>query len=235
MALALAAGALCAEEKSQSKTDSEPDFSKVISAMKSKIDLSDEQESRVSLLFREYVEKRKSVMEQYPGDDDDDILSRRIEIRRLNHEAESEIEKLLGEDQLETYRAIAREHMAPRRGGERNKASGERIEEMIQRLDLDDEKAGKVRPILEGQAERIRLMMGDRGTTGGGGGERPDMRKMEKIRKEMDDIESDTEKKLEKVLDSEQMKEYREIVRERREKMREKRRAPGDPGGPGRP
>lgn len=235
MALALAAGALCAGEKNGAKTEAEPDFSRVLSAMKSKIDLSDEQESRVSLLFREYVEKRKNVMDQYPGDDDNDILSRRIEIRRLNHETESEVEKLLDGDQLETYRAIAREHMAPRRGGERDKASGDRIGEMIQRLDLDDEMAGKVRPILEEQAERIRLLMGDGGPAGGAGGGRPDMRKMEKMRKEMDGIENDTEKKLEKVLDSEQMKAYREIVRERRERMREKRRDPGNPGGPGRP
>lgn len=95
------------------------------------------------------------------------------------------------------------------------------LAEVQERLQLTDEQAGQVRPILqEGMQQRRALLQQFQEAHGG----RRYRQALRRLRKNLQQIQEETEAKLRPVLTEEQMTEYRQIQDERRARLREEMR-----------
>ena len=197
------------------------DLSGVLAKVKNSFELTDEQQKAVSELYREYSNGRKSVLEEFPGEDDNDILSRQIEIRRLNRMIENKMIEILSPEQAKDFGRILEEHRSSMRADRRDQRDSEKIEMIFKRLGLDKEQEEKAGIILDSHFEKLRLLMKDRNKDRAG---------MEAMRESIEKINDETEKKLGTVLTEDQMKEYLKIVSEERDRMKPPRRPPGGKG-----
>ncbi|MFH1689467.1 MAG: hypothetical protein ABIE42_04430 [Candidatus Eisenbacteria bacterium] len=115
------------------------------------------------------------------------------------------------------------------RGGAMQMPQGPSVYEIITQLELEPEQLPLVRAALEAaEDEREEMFAAMRPQSGG----RPDPSMMDDIRAGMDDLNERTEDRLAELLTSEQMNEYRELIRKAellREQMRS--RMSGGPGG----
>ncbi len=223
--LMILAAPLFAQEADTTMYDSE-DFTKVLTEVKSKLDLTEEQEKEMSQIFREYRKERRGIARRFNDNHRKGRRSRGMEFGRLNHETRCRVEDVLGPDKIEAFREIARHHhggpmdgrhrdqedrrYARRRFNDENR--DEHFSEMVEILGLEENQTEKVRKIVDNQMEKIRSIMDD------------DRRKnMDKMRDRMDDIHAETEKELSTVLTPEQMETYRKLAAERREMMKSMR------------
>ena len=103
-----------------------------------------------------------------------------------------------------------------------------RVGEIRERLALTGEQAGAALPILRAALEQHRAVLTAHGFdphARAGGAERPGLRTLRKLRRDMDAVRAETAEKLAKVLDEEQLAEYRKIQDENRREMRRRIRA----------
>lgn len=84
--------------------------------------------------------------------------------------------------------------------------------ELTERLDLSEEQAEKVKPVMLEHAQNMKALKNKYKGKG--------RREMMKAKAEVDDIDEQTEKKLEKLLSKEQMEEYKKIREERKSRNR---------------
>jgi Spy/CpxP family protein refolding chaperone len=228
LGLMILATPLLAQEADTSavQIDDTEDFTKVLTEVKSKLDLTEEQEKEMSQIFREYRKGRRGIARRFDDSDRKGRRSRRMEFGRLNRDTRCRVEEVLGADKVEAFREISRRH----RGGPMNGRHGDQedrrfarrefndenrdkhFSEMVESLGLKEEQTEKVRKIVDNQMEKIRSVMDE------------DKRKdMDKVRDRMDDIHAETEKELSSILTPEQMETYRKLAAERREMMRSMR------------
>ncbi|MBN2071395.1 MAG: hypothetical protein JW814_08060 [Candidatus Krumholzibacteriota bacterium] len=200
----------------------ESDYSKLLVRVKSTITLTPDQDANISALYREYNSSRKSIIEKYPEENDNDRLSRQIEIRRLNRDIETRLIEILDPEQLETFNGIREEHIGSARREHREKMRTDEIDLIIERLELTGDQEEKVIEILEKRSEKINALMEGRKDRGRGG--------FADMRKRMEMIDSEIEESLRAILNDDQMIEYTKIHEERREKMRSTRPGPGGSG-----
>ncbi len=101
----------------------------------------------------------------------------------------------------------------------------ERIDEIVERLELSDEQIEQISPILQDSMERQRAILESYGVdpaNRGEGGQRPGMRKARAMRKEMSEVREDSRGAMAEFLSDEQMDELQLIQEERRDALREK-------------
>ena len=102
------------------------------------------------------------------------------------------------------------------------------LQEAQERLQLSDEQASRLRPILTEDAEQRLEVIGKYATDENGERKRPSRKDMKEMRDQIQMVNERTNKSLSMVLNEEQLVEYREMMSERRASMREeakKRRA----------
>ena len=105
-----------------------------------------------------------------------------------------------------------------------------RVGEIRERLALTEEQAEATLPILRAAVEKQRAVLAEHGfdpgvRAGRGGVERPGLRTLRKLRRDMDAVRAETAEKLAEVLDEEQLAEYGKIQEENRREMRHRIRA----------
>lgn len=104
----------------------------------------------------------------------------------------------------------------------------EQMEQTVERLDLTDEQIEQVKPILEESRASQQAIMAKYGVdpeSRAGSGKKLDMRQARAIRKELNEVQEDTNAELKKILSAEQLEEFEVIQQERREQMRERMRS----------
>lgn len=201
----------------------------IVSALKERLQLTEEQEQEIRSIIEDDFKKLNDLKEKYSEDNSTDELSLLIEVRRLRKETEDRIEAVLTEEQMEGYRKLQGEYLAKVQREARNKITDDWILEMKERLDLTEEQADLVLPILDEARKQRQAMMEKfrgqgRGGMGPGGVGRGDMSAMREMREEMQRLDEQTEQRLAKILTEKQMDEYRKIKKEQRERMRERMR-----------
>jgi len=95
----------------------------------------------------------------------------------------------------------------------------ERMETLRERLELTDEQAAALEPIVADNIERRRVLLEEAGIEPGG--ERPSRREMKKLRDGLNALRKETEPKIAEILTAEQMAEYRAFQDETKSEMRE--------------
>jgi hypothetical protein len=91
----------------------------------------------------------------------------------------------------------------------------------IEELELTEEQLDPFKRIIEDNFQQRRAIMETYGMGPNGDGERPNMREMRKMRKEMQAVRKTTENELSTLLTPEQMELWKTMAEENREKMRE--------------
>ncbi|MEM9301712.1 MAG: hypothetical protein AAGE01_06355 [Pseudomonadota bacterium] len=99
-----------------------------------------------------------------------------------------------------------------------------RMAENAARLNLTDEQRADLEPILRANFEETRALLQKHGL-GQGATERPGLRQMRALQKDMKPVRERTDRQVAEILSDEQMAEFRLIQDERREQMRAEIRA----------
>lgn len=207
--------------------DRTPD--RAVKEFKKLLDLNEEQEARITTIVYEHFAKRDSFLALYPEETETDRLSLLVEMRRVWDDTDMLVEAVLEEDQLEEYREFKKELKKNAREFAYDSVSEAAIKDMIEKLDLTDEQADRVIPILRKSNHRRRKLLEDARQGGRGA--------MQSARSQLETIDGETEEQLESILTEEQMKKYKKILeeqrQERRERMREQRGGRNGRGGGG--
>ena len=98
----------------------------------------------------------------------------------------------------------------------------QRMEQIVERLDLSDEQREQIRPIMENSAKQRRAVLEKHGV--GPGKPEPDRETKRAIHTDMQPVRAETEQQLATVLSDEQMEEFRQIRQELRDEWRARRR-----------
>lgn len=108
---------------------------------------------------------------------------------------------------------------------DRREQAMQRVEANLQdaqeRLQLSDEQAAQLRPILTKDAEQRLEVIGKYATDENGERKRPSRKDMKEMRDQIQMINERSNESLSRILSAEQMAEYREMMNERRASMRE--------------
>lgn len=102
------------------------------------------------------------------------------------------------------------------------------MEQTIERLDLTDEQIERVKPILEETRASRQAIMARYGVDPDGGavgGKKLGLREARAMRKELNQVQEETNAELKKILNAEQLKELEVIQQERSDDMRERIRS----------
>ncbi len=177
-----------------------------VERLKTSLNLSEEQTGQVRLILTNAAKETKQIRQLNQGDQEAIAAA----MKDLRDRTSQQIENILTPDQQKKYQTIKDQFRAP--GGN----SGQELETLTERLNLTDEQAAKIEPILASAREQMQELRQNRS------GDRQEMRsKMQSIFQERD-------KKIEEVLTDSQKKEYEKYQQERREQMMNR---PGQRGG----
>ena len=103
----------------------------------------------------------------------------------------------------------------------------ERMQQTIERLELTDEQIEQATPVFEKAAAARQAILSNYGIdpeSNPGSSEKPGLREMRAMRKEMNDLRNETVSELEQILSDEQLEEFKRIQQERQAEMRERMR-----------
>lgn len=103
----------------------------------------------------------------------------------------------------------------------------EQMQQTFEGLELTDEQIEQVKPVLEASVasmQEILLSYGIDPESHPGSAEKPGIRKMRAMRKEMNAVRENTLAELELILSDEQLEEFKRIQGERQAEMRERMR-----------
>ena len=110
---------------------------------------------------------------------------------------------------------------------DRTEKAKEQIQQTIERLELTDEQAEQVKPVLEESAAARQEILSSYGMDPESRQDsvgKPGIRKMRAMRNEMNTLRENTLGELEQVLSDEQLEEFKRIQEERQAEMRERMR-----------
>jgi Spy/CpxP family protein refolding chaperone len=104
----------------------------------------------------------------------------------------------------------------------------EHMRQIFERLELTDEQIDKVKPVLEESAAAQQAILSCYGMdreSRQDSAEKPGLREMRAMRKEMETVRKSTLGELERILSDEQLEEFTSIQEERRAEMKKRLRA----------
>lgn len=110
---------------------------------------------------------------------------------------------------------------------DRTEKAKEQIQQTIERLELTDEQAEQVKPVLEESAAAGQEILSSYGMdpeSRQDSAGKPGIRKMRAMRNEMNALRENTLGELEQVLSDEQLEDFKRIQEERQAEMRERMR-----------
>jgi hypothetical protein len=92
----------------------------IISDMKNRLNLTDEQEAKIRPIIEEQVKNRAALIEKYQGQGRQGMRSMRNELQELNQSTENQLQSILTKEQMEEYRKMQAEESQQRRKGRRS-------------------------------------------------------------------------------------------------------------------
>ena len=87
----------------------------ILSKMKERLDLTEEQERNAHPIIAESIRERRKIVEKYNQQDRPDIFSLRREMRELQESVETRLAKIFTDEQLKEYRDMQEEERFERR------------------------------------------------------------------------------------------------------------------------
>jgi hypothetical protein len=96
----------------------------IISTMKERLHLSEEQVAEVEPIIKEAGEKRNQIMANYTGQGGEARTSMRAEVQELRKETEAKLSTLLTSDQMDEYRKLSDDESQPVRHGRHSHGMG---------------------------------------------------------------------------------------------------------------
>jgi len=96
----------------------------IISDMKNRLNLTDEQEAKIRPIIEEQVKNRAALIEKYRGQGREGMSSMRNELQALNQSTENQLQSILTKEQMEEYRKMQAEEREQMRKGSRSRRSG---------------------------------------------------------------------------------------------------------------
>lgn len=205
-AVALAQTDSTAQERSRSDS--------AVNELGERLGLTDVQVDEIASIIEERNRIKEKLEEKYGGNDETDRLSLMIEMRRLEQEIELRISQVLDEDQMKAYHAYRNEMESLEKKERANVYASDnpRFRELVDRLSLTDEQAADIYPILEDQSRQMRELITDARGKG--------RQEMSSMRIRMDKLNATTGNRLSRILDEQQMTEYKKYVEEQRARIK---------------
>ncbi|MCP4109620.1 MAG: hypothetical protein GY749_29555 [Desulfobacteraceae bacterium] len=88
----------------------------IMSALKERLNLTEEQESQVRPVIEKQVESRKAIFDKYRDEPRENRKSMRDEIKQNREDTEKQLEAILSEEQMKEYKNYLNEKRSERRG-----------------------------------------------------------------------------------------------------------------------
>jgi Spy/CpxP family protein refolding chaperone len=225
IALGLITQPLMAKNKGRFGPPRSPD--EIVQTMTDRLDLTSEQVEAI----RPIIEEKALKMSEIRDRSGTDRRAVRTEMQKLRWNTEMKLGEILTEEQVDKYielRQEQREKMhrgkfrREKMGGGFNKTPEQVIERLSARLDLTEEQAVEIEPIIKESIEKKRQIFDKYSEQG--------IQVRESMRNEMQSIGDETHDRLSTVLTNEQMEELLIIKEEKRARMEERRNSPRSRG-----
>jgi Spy/CpxP family protein refolding chaperone len=96
----------------------------IVSDMKNRLNLTDEQEAKIRPIIEEQSKNRAALIEKYRGQGREGMGSLRNELQELNQRTENQLQSILTKEQMEEYQKMQTEEREQMRKGSRSRRSG---------------------------------------------------------------------------------------------------------------
>jgi Spy/CpxP family protein refolding chaperone len=188
----------------------------IVQILTDRLDLTEEQVKAI----RPIVTEKKQKISEIRNEIGTDRRAGRAEIRKLRWDTEMKLGEILTAEQIDRYLELKQEQRekkyrgtfrGAKMGGGLNKTPEQVIERLRSRLDLTDEQAVDIGPIIQESMEKKRAIF-DRYRD-------ENIKARESIRNEMQNIGDETHAQLSTILTDEQMEELNAIQEEKRARM----------------
>ncbi len=199
----------------------------IIERLTERLDLTDEQAEAVRPIIEEKIEEMNSIREKSGTD----RRAARIEMQKLKWDTEIRLNEILDEEQIEKYLELRQDMRAKRHKGKFrgdgmgkgfNRTPEQVIERLTDRLDLSEEQAAAIEPIIKESIEK------KRGIFDRYGAKRSEVK--EAMRSELRAAGDETEAELSAILTDDQMEDLRTFKELKRARMDKRMNRPGPMG-----
>ena len=109
-----------ADAQSAPQTPRGKSADQIMSAMKTRLNLTDEQEAKIRPIIEEQVKNRAALIEKYQGQGRQGMRSMRNELQELNQRTGNQLQSILTKEQMEEYQKMQAEESQQRRKGRRS-------------------------------------------------------------------------------------------------------------------
>ena len=186
----------------------------------SRLDLNEDQAEQFRPLIREHFKTQIDVLKNHDlskGEESslEDMQKLISELNGNTTSFEEQVSEILSESQMATFKEIdqeAREEL-------RRSVLDKRFQQMAETLELSDEQFKSVKPTLEDHLESQLKVLEKHGVELGTQ-TKLGWRKLLKLRREINSVNSKTNRKLSKVLSRKQMKQYKAMQKEQSKTVR---------------
>ena len=113
-----------ADAQSRSRVPPGKNADQIISDMKSRLNLTDEQETKIRPIIEEQIKKRNALIEKYQGQGHQGRESLRSEMQALGKSTEDQLQPILTKEQMGNYQKMQDEERQNMRKGYRGRRSG---------------------------------------------------------------------------------------------------------------
>lgn len=199
----------------------------IMERLTERLDLTDEQVEAVRPIIEEKIEKMTAIREKRGTD----RRAARTEMQKLKWDTEVRLNEILNEDQIEKYLELRQDMRTKRHRGKFrgdgmgkgfNRTPEQVIERLTDRLDLNEEQAAAIEPVIKESIEKKRGIFDKYGE------KRSEVR--DAMRSELRAEGDETEAELSTILTDEQMEDLRTFKEQKRARMDKRMNRPGPMG-----
>ncbi len=191
----------------------------IIERLTDRLDLTDEQVEAIGPIIEEKFEKMTAIREKSGTD----RWAARSEMQKLKWDTQIRLNEILDEDQIEKYLELRQDMRAKRHSGKFrgdrigkgfNRTPEQVIERLTDRLDLSEEQAAAIEPVIKESIEKKRGIFDKYGE------KRREVK--EAMRSELRAAGDETEVELATILTDDQMEDLRTFKEQKRARMDER-------------
>ena len=208
-ALALIAQPFSADARGRFGFQKSPD--QIMERLTDRLDLTEEQAEAIRPLIEEKVMKMNAIRDK----NGTDRWTVRTEMQKLRWDTEIKLNEILTDDQIEKYLELRQENRgkfrSSRMGRGFNKTPEQVIARLTERLDLTEEQAAEIEPIIKESLDKKREIFDKYGEN------RREVRQA--MRNEMQAIGDETHEQLSTILTDEQIEDLNTLKEERRARI----------------
>ena len=198
-------------------------LAKRVAEIRSRLDLGEQQIAEAGPILQSHFEGQLALMDEHDLDrsgpfDADQFRALRQDLEANKARTAEQLAAILTAEQIAEFDTLQAEGQQRIR----KRVIARRMDQIGARLDLTEEQTTAVRPILQDHFDGQLALLEQHGIDSG---ERPKIRKLRALRRDLDAKEKETAEKLAAILSSEQMAEYNKIQDEQRERRKRTRRS----------